>query len=65
MVKNSGSDMGEAIAGIALGIIGGLALGALLDYLLGPKCPNCNQPIKKEMSRCPHCGRFLEWGFGQ
>ena len=30
MGKDFGSDLGEAIAGIAIGIIGGLALGALL-----------------------------------
>lgn len=55
------SELGEAIAGIALGILGGLALGALLDYLLGPKCPNCNQPIKREIAICPHCGVLIEW----
>ena len=45
-----GKDLGEAIAGIAIGIIGGLALGALLDYFLSPRCPSCNQPVKKEIT---------------
>lgn len=65
MVQKAESEVGEAIVGIALGILGGLALGALLDYLLGLKCPKCNQPIKKEMARCPHCGRFLEWRYNK
>lgn len=62
MVKDSGSDLGEALVGIALGILGGLALGSLLDHLFNPKCPRCKQPINREMKICPSCGYFLDGG---
>ena len=60
MSKRDDADLGEAIAGVALGIIGGIALGALLDYLLGRKCPRCNRVLTKEMIQCPNCGCFVE-----
>jgi len=34
MGKDFGSDLGEAIAGIAIGIIGGLALGGFIRLFL-------------------------------
>jgi len=47
MGKDFSSYLGDAIAGIAIGIIGGLSLGAFLDYFISPRCPSCNQPVKK------------------
>ncbi len=54
-------DVGEAIGGILLGIIGGIALGAILEAISKPKCPVCKQPIEKDTIICPHCSSWLQW----
>lgn len=41
MAGNSGKDLSEAIGAIILGIVGGLALGAIIEAVTKPKCPNC------------------------
>lgn len=61
MAGNSGKDLGEAIGAIFLGILGGLALGAILEALSKPKCPVCGNPIEKEAIICPHCSAWLQW----
>ena len=58
---SNGKDIGEAIVAIGAGILGGIALGALLSYLLGDRCPVCNRPIPRGVNQCPHCHTALRW----
>lgn len=57
-----GTDVGEAVAAIGLGILGGIALGAILSALFGHKCPVCHAPISYGANPCPHCHTVLRWG---
>lgn len=59
--KPPAEGIGEIIAGIILGILGGMALAALLRYLSGSKCPQCNQNIPYKANPCPKCGTPLRW----
>ena len=52
-------DLGEAIAGIALGIIGGLALAEILERLFGKKCPKCGSAVDQNQMYCLNCGARL------
>jgi hypothetical protein len=61
MAGNSGKEVGEAIGAIILGIVGGLALGAIIEAISKPKCPVCNQTIEKNTAICPHCSASLQW----
>jgi len=61
MAGNSGGNVGEALGAILLGIIGGVALGAILDAMSKPKCPVCNQTIENGTPVCPHCSASLQW----
>jgi hypothetical protein len=56
-----GGDVSEAIAAVLLGIAGGLAAAALIDYLSSSKCPVCNNRIPRGTAQCPSCGVVLEW----
>lgn len=60
-MSNGGKNVGEAIGTIILGIVGGMALAALVDYLTGYQCPVCQQRIRRSMSRCPNCHSELRW----
>ncbi len=42
----------EAIGAIILGVIGGLALGAIIEAVAKPKCPVCHSTIEKETIIC-------------
>jgi hypothetical protein len=55
----SKDDLGEAIAGILLGIIGGLALVEILNRLFGKKCSSCNNPVQPDQFYCLKCGARL------
>lgn len=59
---DSGKGVGEAIIAIGLGILGGIALSALLSHLFGHRCPVCNEPIEYGVNQCPHCHTALRWG---
>ena len=61
MAENSGRDLGEAVGAIILGIVGGLALGAIIEAVTKPKCPVCHNTIEKETIVCPHCSSWLQW----
>lgn len=52
-------ELGEAIAGILLGIIGGLALAEILNRIFGKKCPSCNNPVQPDQFYCLKCGARL------
>jgi alkyl hydroperoxide reductase subunit AhpF len=54
--------VGEVVAAVALGIIGGMALAAILEHFATTKCPACQNQIKKGTSPCPHCNTPLQWG---
>jgi len=56
------TDFGEAILAIGLGILGGLAIGAILEALSKTKCPVCNHEIPHGESYCPYCYTALRWG---
>lgn len=62
MAKDTGKEFGEAIGAILLGILGGLALAAILEALTKPKCPVCKHTIEKGITICPHCQASLQWG---
>ena len=49
-------DLGEAIAGIILGILGGIALAEILSRLLGKKCPRCGNTLQPNQIYCLRCG---------
>lgn len=49
-------DLGEAIAGIALGILGGIALAEILSRIFGKKCPRCGNTIPPNQFYCQRCG---------
>lgn len=60
---------GEEEGGGLLGILVGIAGGALAGYLLARwldglpvPCPGCNRPIRKRVQRCPHCHVGIKWG---
>lgn len=50
-----GKDVGEAIAAIIVGILGGIALSELLSALLKRRCPVCGKPIPNGANSCPYC----------
>lgn len=62
MAKDSGKELGEAVGAILLGIVGGLALAAILEAVTKPKCPVCKNTIEKGIAVCPHCQTWLQWG---
>ena len=53
----------DAIAGIILGIFGGLALATILSALSKPKykCPVCGHPINYGATSCPNCYAAIRW----
>jgi len=55
------SDFGEALVAIGLGILGGIALAAILEGLSKPKCPECYRPINSGVPVCPYCHTVLRW----
>jgi hypothetical protein len=61
IMADNGGKVGEAIGAILLGIIGGVALGAILEAVSKPKCPVCKQTIEKGVPVCPHCSSCLTW----
>ena len=60
MDKN-GHNVTEALIAILLGLLGGAAILALIAALTKPKCPNCQQPIGRGTTTCPHCGTGIDW----
>ena len=53
-------DLGEAIAGIALGILGGIALAEILNRIFGKKCPRCGNIVKQDEFQCLKCGAWVK-----
>lgn len=60
-MDNGGKNIGEAIGAILLGIVGGIALAAVLKYFSHPKCPVCHNQIQAGVSPCPFCCTALRW----
>lgn len=58
----SQGNLGEAIAVIILGILGGMALAALLEQFTRTRCPVCQNQIQRGLSPCPYCLSPLRWG---
>ena len=56
MNKMAKDDLGEAITGIVLGILGGIALAEILNRLLGKKCPRCGNIVQSNQIYCLRCG---------
>lgn len=54
-------DVIGSLIGIAAGAFLGLAGVALLDSLLGYRCPYCNKRIPKNARRCDHCHNYVRW----
>ena len=59
---SKGSEAGEDLLALVIGIIGGLAAVAIFSALFRPKCPVCNKAISNGISQCPYCGYLLQWG---
>ncbi len=61
----SRNNVGDAIVGIVLGLIGAAAVAALLGSLAGsrtpPKCPVCGAFVSQDKTRCGRCGSSLRW----
>ena len=55
------SDAGDAIAAIAIGILGGIAAAAILSALAGEKCPVCDSRLIRGVKECPNCHAPLRW----
>jgi len=53
-------DLGEAIAGIVLGVLGGIALAEILSRIFGKKCPRCGSPVQQNQMYCLKCGEGLK-----
>jgi uncharacterized Zn finger protein (UPF0148 family) len=56
--------MGKNDLAYALGLLAGAVLGyVLLKAIIGENttCPNCRNPLKKGVLRCPNCGVWLQW----
>ena len=49
----------EDIVGIALGILGGIALAELLKNLFQKRCPRCNNVNEASRNYCKFCGGRL------
>ncbi|MEK6824157.1 MAG: hypothetical protein AABY06_03925 [Nanoarchaeota archaeon] len=49
-----------AISGLALGIIGGIALVEILNNLFGKKCPRCDSQVEINQEYCNICGCKLK-----
>lgn len=55
-------DLGEAIAAVGMGILGGIAIAAILEALFGKTvCPNCEKSLKRGTTVCPYCYTQLRW----
>ena len=52
-------DLGEAIAGIVLGVLGGIALAEILSKIFGKKCPKCGNAVDQNQIYCLNCGARL------
>lgn len=63
MTTETRTSIAEAIAGIILGIVGGIALATILSALSKPeyKCPVCGHPINYGVTYCPNCHAALRW----
>lgn len=51
----------EVIAAIAIGVLGGVAIAELLNYLFGYRCPSCGERISHGTAQCPRCRTQLRW----
>ena len=50
-----------SLIGVVAGVFLGLAGIALLENLLGYRCPHCKKSIQKNITICPHCHNHLRW----
>lgn len=57
----SSQDAIGTLGGIILGVLGGIALAAIIDALIGTRCPVCGGRIEEGVPVCPHCHSALEW----
>jgi hypothetical protein len=55
MVKKD--DIWSTLVGLVLGAVGIVVLSEVLK----PKCPKCNNKIKRGTPTCQYCGTLLEW----
>lgn len=61
MSNSDDEDILGAIIGIGSAICLGLLGAAIIDSLSQPKCPNCNNPVKKNTTYCSRCNYSLRW----
>ena len=55
------SDFENALGAVVLGVLGGIAVAAILSALTGAKCPVCNNQLIRGVRECPHCHAPLRW----
>ena len=61
MSNGDDEDVLGAIIGIGSAIFLGLLGAAIIDSFSQPKCPNCNNLVKKNATHCSNCHYSLRW----
>jgi hypothetical protein len=51
-MSKTDEDIAGAIIGISAGILLGLLGAAIIDSLTGPRCPNCNHKVQRNVPNC-------------
>lgn len=60
---SSGSAVG-ALIGLAIGVLGVVAVAKIIDDALKEKkfvCPECEYTLRKNQKKCPNCGLSIRW----
>ena len=57
--QDLGEDILAGIAAVVVGVLGGIALSAILSALSQRRCPVCKNPIPNQADYCPYCNAIL------
>jgi hypothetical protein len=57
--QDLGDDILAGIAALVVGVLGGIALSAILSALSKRRCPICGNPIPNQAALCPYCNTIL------
>ncbi|MDI3486240.1 MAG: hypothetical protein PWQ50_1460 [Methanolobus sp.] len=59
--SSSVEDVIGTIIGIGAGLFLGMLGAAIIDSVLGYRCPNCNSKIEQNSRYCRYCNTPLRW----